>query len=136
MSSSQTQITLPGGRWVQLADLGEVKDSSSEQRTITKMNGRQVVTFYVQRARARPRSTPMTRHGRAEEAREGNPEGPLLGDLQHVDYTKSQYRSAMEGLIEGAVLAVLVVFLFLRDMRATVISALPSRCRRFPLSGS
>ncbi|NUR13202.1 MAG: efflux RND transporter permease subunit, partial [Bradyrhizobium sp.] len=40
-----------------------------------------------------------------------------------VDYTKSQYRSAMEGLIEGAVLAVLVVLLFLRDIRATAISA-------------
>ncbi len=32
---SQTQIVLPGGRWVRLADLGEVKDSNSEQRTIT-----------------------------------------------------------------------------------------------------
>ena len=30
----------------------------------------------------------------------------------------------MEGLVEGAILAVLVVFLFLRDLRATVISAL------------
>src|SRR5205807_9766282 len=40
-----------------------------------------------------------------------------------VDYTKGQYRSAMEGLIEGAVLAVLVVLLFLRDIRATAISA-------------
>ena len=41
-----------------------------------------------------------------------------------VPYTKAQYRSAMEGLIEGAVLAVLVVLLFLRDIRATAISAL------------
>src|SRR6476469_10890442 len=48
---SQTQISLPGGRFVKLADLGEVKDSNSEQRTITKMNGHQVVTFYVQRAK-------------------------------------------------------------------------------------
>ena len=29
----------------------------------------------------------------------------------------------LEGLIEGAILAVLVVFLFLRDIRATMISA-------------
>src|SRR5207253_3946842 len=48
---SQTEISLPGGRFVKLADLGEVKDSSSEQRTLTKMNGHQVVTFYVQRAK-------------------------------------------------------------------------------------
>src|SRR4051794_27618492 len=48
---SQTQIALPGGRFVKLADLGEVKDSNSEQRSIAKMNGRQVVTFMVQRAK-------------------------------------------------------------------------------------
>jgi multidrug efflux pump subunit AcrB len=42
---------LPGGRFVKLADLGEVKDSNSEQRSIAKMNGRQVVTFMVQRAK-------------------------------------------------------------------------------------
>src|SRR4051812_15636775 len=48
---SQTQIALPGGRWVRLADLGEVRDSSSEQRSIAKMNGQQVVTFQIQRAK-------------------------------------------------------------------------------------
>jgi len=42
---SQKQITLPGGRLVRLADLGEVRDSNSEQRSIAKMNGRQIVTF-------------------------------------------------------------------------------------------
>src|SRR5436305_14403745 len=47
---SQTQIALPGGRFVRLADLGEVKDSNSEQRSIAKQNGHQVVTFMVQRA--------------------------------------------------------------------------------------
>jgi len=41
-----------------------------------------------------------------------------------VEYTKNQYKSAMEGLLEGAVLAVFVVLLFLRDVRATAISAL------------
>src|SRR4051794_33220258 len=48
---SQTQISLPGGRMVRLADLGDVKDSYSEQRTLAKMNGRQAVTFEVQRAK-------------------------------------------------------------------------------------
>ncbi|MEO8619168.1 MAG: efflux RND transporter permease subunit, partial [Sphingomicrobium sp.] len=48
---SQTQIIVPGGRSVRLADLGDVKDSYSEQRTIARMNGRQVISFNVQRAK-------------------------------------------------------------------------------------
>ncbi len=41
-----------------------------------------------------------------------------------VRYTKSDYESAMHTLIEGAILAVIVVFLFLRDWRATIITTL------------
>src|SRR3954454_14243820 len=48
---SQTQISLPGGRFVKLADLGAVKDSNSEQRSMAKQDGHQVVTFMVQRAK-------------------------------------------------------------------------------------
>jgi multidrug efflux pump subunit AcrB len=121
---SQTQITLPGGRFVKLADLGEVKDSNSEQRSIAKMNGRQVVTFYVQRAKG---SSEVTAYDSAwkelKALQKENPKVQFSEMFNTVDYTKSQYRSAMEGLIEGAVLAVLVVLLFLRDIRATLISA-------------
>ena len=122
---SQTQISLPGGRFVKLADLGEVKDSNSEQRTIAKMNGRQVVTFYVQRAKGTSAVTDYER-GMAElkKLEKENPRVRFSEVVNRIDYTKAQYRSAMEGLIEGAVLAVLVVLLFLRDIRATAISAL------------
>jgi multidrug efflux pump subunit AcrB len=41
-----------------------------------------------------------------------------------VSYTEGNYESAMHSLIEGAVLAIIVVFIFLRDWRATVISAI------------
>src|SRR6476620_8886970 len=122
---SQTQIALPGGRFVKLADLGEVRDSNSEQRSIAKMNGRQVVTFMIQRSKG---SSEVTAYDNSwKELRKLQAENPKVRFSEvfnTADYTKSQYRSAMEGLIEGAVLAVLVVLLFLRDIRATAISAL------------
>src|SRR4051812_8217763 len=122
---SQTQISLPGGRFVKLADLGEVKDSNSEQRSIAKMNGREVVTFYVQRAKGSSAVTDYAA-GMAElnKLEKENPRVRFTEIVNRIDYTKAQFRSAMEGLIEGAVLAVLVVLLFLRDIRATAISAL------------
>ncbi|HVM22142.1 MAG TPA: efflux RND transporter permease subunit [Sphingomicrobium sp.] len=122
---SQMQIALPGGRWVRLADLGQVKDAYSEQRTLAKMNGRQVVTFEVQRAKG---ESEVTTYDKAwAELRKIQKENPRIHFnevFNEVDYTKQQYKSAMHGLIEGAILAVLVVLLFLRDIRATLISAL------------
>jgi multidrug efflux pump subunit AcrB len=53
-----------------------------------------------------------------------NPKVHFSEIFNTVDHTKAQYKSAMEGLVEGAILAVLVVLLFLRDVRATAISAI------------
>src|SRR5688572_23522694 len=121
---SQTQIIVPGGRTVRLADLGEVKDAYSEQRTIAKMNGRQVISFNVQRSKG---SSEVTTYDKAwEELRKLEKEDPRIHFTEivnQVDYTKAQYHSAIDGLWLGAILAVFVVFLFLRDLRATVISA-------------
>ena len=122
---SQTQISLPGGRFVRLADLGQVKDSYAEQSTRAKMNGAQVVSFEVTRAKG---SSEVTTYDRAwEELRKIEKENSRVKFneiFNEVEYTKAQYESAMEGLVEGAILAVLVVLLFLRDIRATLISAL------------
>ncbi len=121
----QTQIALPGGRYVKLADLGQVKDAYSEQRSIAKMNGRQVVSFSVQRAKG---ASEVTVYDKAwdelHKIEKQDPRVKFREIINNVDYTKQQYKSAMEGLLEGAVLAVFVVFLFLRDIRATLISAL------------
>jgi multidrug efflux pump subunit AcrB len=122
---SQMQIALPGGRFVKLADLGQVKDSYSEQRTLAIQDGRQVVSFEVQRAKgASEVSTYDKAWGELKKIEKENPKVHYTEIFNTVDYTKEQYRSAMEGLIEGALLAVFVVFLFLRDIRATAISAL------------
>ena len=122
---SQTQIIIPGGRSVRLADLGQVKDAYSEQRTIAKMNGRQVISFNVQRSKG---ASEVTAYDDAwAELRKIEKDDPRIKFkeiVNEVDYTKAQYHSAMVGLVEGAVLAVLVVLLFLRDFRATMISAI------------
>src|SRR5918995_1333106 len=98
--------------------------SSTQQRSIAKMNGRQVISFNVQRSKG---SSEVTTYDAAwEELRKIEKENPRIRFLEifnQVDYTKAQYDSAMEGLWLGAILAVFVVFLFLRDLRATVISA-------------
>lgn len=122
---SQTQISLPGGRFVRLSDIATVVDGYSEQRTLAKLDGHQVISFNVQRSKS---SSDVTVYNalwsELHKIEKDDPRIHFAEISNEVDYTKSQYTSAMEGLIEGAILAVFVVFLFLRDIRATLISAL------------
>ncbi len=122
---SQTQIALGGGRSIKLADIARVQDSVGEIRTLAKVDGKQVVTFSITRARG---ESDVRVYDDAVEVMEGiqeaNPGVTFTRLFTEVDYTKDQYESSMALLVEGALLAVVVVFLFLRDWRATIIAAL------------
>lgn len=121
----ETQISTGGGRTVKLSDVATVRDSYAEQRSIAKMNGRQVLSFSVEKAKGASDVT-VYDAAMAEMANlaKENPKVKFTQLFTTVDYTKQQYHAAIEAMVEGAVLAVVVVFLFLRDWRATVISAL------------
>ena len=121
----QTQIPLGAGRTVKLADIASVRDGSYEQRKLAKMNGRQVVGFGIYRARGASEVELYDAVVKELAAIEKeNPKFHFVERFTSVKYTKQQYKSAIHAMIEGAVLAVIVVFLFLRDKRATLISAL------------
>ena len=55
-------------------------------------------------------------------------------DLKLIDtsvtFTKGNYEAAISTLFEGAFLAVVIVLLFLRDIRATIIAHSGRRCHR------
>ncbi|HEX9954558.1 MAG TPA: efflux RND transporter permease subunit, partial [Allosphingosinicella sp.] len=122
---SNTRIALSGGRTVQLRDLATVSDSYGEQRSIAKVRGKQAVTFSLERAKG---ASDVSVYDDATEIlaqiEKANPGVKFSKLFSSVDYTKSQYHSSLEAMVEGAVLAVIVVLIFLRDMRATVISAI------------
>ncbi len=122
---SQTRINLSGGRTIKLEEIADVYDGFSEQTSIAKLAGRQVVTFGIERSKG---ASDVTVYDSAiEELKKIEAENAGVRFTQlytSVDYTKEQYLSSMEAMIEGAILAVIVVFLFLRDWRATIISAL------------
>ncbi len=122
---SQTNISAGGGRTIKLADLGTVRDAYAEQRSIGMMDGRQVLAFSLEKAKGASDVT-VYRGALAqlETLKKENPKVTFTLLSTSVPYTISQYHSAIEAMIEGAVLAVFVVFLFLRDWRATIISAI------------
>jgi multidrug efflux pump subunit AcrB len=121
----QAQISLGGGRTIKLADIAEVRDGYSEQKSMAFESGRQVVTFGTTRAKGASDVTVFDEAMiKIAEIEKENPGIKFTILFNSVDYTKSQYKSSMAAMIEGALLAIVVVFLFLRDWRATVISAI------------
>ncbi len=114
-----------GGRTIKLSDIATVRDSYAEQRNVSKMDGKQVLSFAM--AKSKGASDVLVYDEGVKLLRALEKENPKVKFRQlftTVDYTRSQYHSAIDAMWEGAILAVLVVFVFLRDWRATLISAI------------
>ena len=122
---AEATIILPGGRDVKLKDLGRVVDGASEPRSFARLDGVPVVGFGIFRAKGQSELT-VARGVEAKiaELQTRYPDVKISKIDDIVAYTVGNYEAAMETLIEGAVLAVLVVLLFLRNWRATLISAI------------
>jgi multidrug efflux pump subunit AcrB len=121
----QAKISLGGDRTIKLSDVAEVTDGYSEQRSMAFEGGKQVVTFGMSRAKGASDVTVFDNAmAKMAEIEKENPGVKFTALFNSVDYTKGQYKSSMAAMIEGALLAIVVVFLFLRDWRATVISAI------------
>lgn len=119
-----TTIALPSGRFVRLGDLGEVQDTYEELRSFSRFNGDQVVTFSVFRAKgASEVSVAELVNAELDSIRAAYPDVNITLVDDTVFYTYGNYEAALHTLIEGALLAVLVVLLFLRNWRATLIAA-------------
>ena len=121
-------IVLNGGRHARLDELGTVSDAWAEPRSFASLDGRPVVAFGVTRAKGASDAEVADKVAARLKALEAaNPAYTIVRVDNQVDYTVGNYRSAMETLVEGAVLAILVVLVFLRDIRATIVAgvALP-----------
>ncbi|MDB5713281.1 MAG: efflux transporter permease subunit [Sphingomonadales bacterium] len=121
----ETMLSVGNGRTVKLSDVATVRDLFAEQRQVARMNGRQVLSFSLAKSKGAS-DVSVYDQGVAvlKTLEKENPKIHFTQLYTSVDYTKSQYHSAIDAMWEGAVLAVLVVFLFLRDWRATAISAI------------
>ncbi|MBI1200282.1 MAG: MMPL family transporter [Phenylobacterium sp.] len=120
------ELTIPtgGGRFVKLSDVADIGDGASEPRGFARLNGRPVVGFQV--SKTKEASDVVTEDAvKAEIKRieKDNPGVKFSLVFSSVDETRSSFRATQHVLTEGMFLAALVVFFFLRDWRATLITA-------------
>ena len=104
--------------------MAEVHDGVAEVRTLSRFNGREATTFGVLRARGSSDVT-VLRGIQKELAKiaKDTPQVKVTQIYTSVDETYDMFESSILALIEGSILAVLVVWFFLGDLRATAISA-------------
>jgi multidrug efflux pump subunit AcrB len=120
-----TMISLPHGGEVRLDDLGVVTDTIAQPRTFAEFDGKPVVAFSILRSKGASDVTVAAGVAKlVEEIKAEHPDVELKVIDTSVQYTEGNYESAMHTLFEGAALAIIVVFIFLRDLRATVIAAI------------
>ncbi|MBC5765252.1 efflux RND transporter permease subunit [Ramlibacter albus] len=118
------ELPLADGRRVRLDQLATLTDTVAEQRSLALQDGRRVVGVEVYRSKGAS-ELDVAAGVRAVVARLGA-ENPQLKLAQEVDNSvpvKENFDGSMHMLYEGAILAVLVVWWFLRDWRATIVAA-------------
>ncbi|WP_341917192.1 efflux RND transporter permease subunit [Polaromonas sp. YR568] len=117
-------IPLTDGRYVRLDQIGRITDTHAERSTRAFRGGKPVVGFQVTRSKG------YSDVGVAGEVRaavdafaKAHPEVKIAEASNTVTPIQENYEGSMLLLVEGALLAILVVWWFLRDWRATLISA-------------
>jgi multidrug efflux pump subunit AcrB len=115
--------TLRGGR-VRLDQVATVTDGLADLRSAANLNGQPVVGFEVVRSRGESEVAvgKLVRQALAD-FRLKNPDIEITEAFDFVTPVEEEYSGSLHLLYEGAILAVLVVWLFLRDFRATFVSA-------------
>jgi len=120
----ELNIPTGGGKFVRLGDVADIGDGASEPRGFARLNGRPVVGFQV--SKTKEASDVASEDAvRAELARieKSNPGVKFNLIFSSVEETRASFKATQHVLGEGMFLAAVVVFFFLRDWRATAITA-------------
>ena len=121
---ARLEIALSDGRRIRLDQVASVTDTVAEQRSAALLNGAAVVGFEITRTRgAGETDVAAGVRKKLDELKAAHPEISVTEAFNFVDPVQENFDGSMLLLYEGAALAVLVVYLFLRDWRATLVSA-------------
>jgi multidrug efflux pump subunit AcrB len=117
-------VPLADGRRVRLDQVATVSDGVAEQRSSALLNGKPVVGFEIARALGAG-ETDVADGARTaiEELKKAHPDITVTEAFNFVDPVVDNFHGSMVLLLEGALLAVIVVWFFLRDWRSTFVSA-------------
>ncbi|MBP2490028.1 efflux RND transporter permease subunit (plasmid) [Rhizobium leguminosarum] len=120
----ELRIPLANGQQVRLDDVASVTDSFAERSSMAYLDGKPVVAVEIKRSNGfsdsgvaddvdKAMKQFAAKHSNVQIEEAYSTIGPIIDN----------YDGSMHMLYEGAILAIIVVWLFLRDWRATILSA-------------
>ncbi len=117
-------IPLPDGRHIRLDQVARVLDTVSEPRSVATLDGKAVVGFEVFRTKgASEVDVAKGSHAAVDELQAAHPNMKFHQAIDNAQPVEENFDGSMDLLYEGALLAILVVWWFLRDWRATLVAA-------------
>ncbi|KVP55149.1 hypothetical protein WL40_11725 [Burkholderia ubonensis] len=118
------ELSLGDGRRAALADLATLRDATASPTQRALLDGRPVIGVQVMQAPGAD-EVRVAQGVRVaiERLRRAHPDVDVRGVADYVAPIQHVFDGAMRALLEGCVLAVVIVWLFLRDWRATLVSA-------------
>ncbi|MYM91184.1 AcrB/AcrD/AcrF family protein [Rugamonas sp. FT82W] len=123
-SLAAIELPLTDGRRVRLDQVATVTDTVSEPRAIALQDGVPVIGFEIFRTKgASELAVAKGARAAVAELARANPRVELKPVIDNAFPVEENFNGSMELLYEGALLAVLVVWWFLRDWRATLVAA-------------
>ena len=121
---STIEFTLSSGQRIRLDQVASVRDTVAEPRALALLNGVQVVGFEITRSKgASEVEVGAAVQLALNELKAQHPDIELTQAFDFVQPVAEEFHESMVMLVEGAILAVIVVWLFLRNARATFVSA-------------
>ncbi|QKJ65806.1 efflux RND transporter permease subunit [Deefgea piscis] len=121
---AQTELSLPDGRRIRLDQIASIHDTIAERRSIAQLDGQPVVGFEITRARGASETEVAAAVKKAlAQLQLEHPALILNPAYDMAAPVQDEFDGSMGLLYEGALLAVIVVWFFLRDWRATLVSA-------------
>lgn len=117
-------FSLQDGRRVRLNQIATIVDATAERRSMALVNGQTVVAFEIMRSKG-ANEVALAKEVRQviNNLRVARPDIQITEQIDNVQKTEENFEGSMHLLYEGAILAVIVVWYFLRDWRATIVSA-------------
>jgi HAE1 family hydrophobic/amphiphilic exporter-1 len=122
----QLVVAQSGGRLIRLGEVADVRDGSAEARTLALYNQQEAVGIDITKTtNSSTTAVSDAVHTRVQEIQKTLPAGVDLKVVRDSgERVKTSVRNVQEALVEGALLTVLVVFLFLNSWRSTVITGI------------